>query len=399
MSSSRLALASIITLSVTLGACGGGGGGDAPVANLPPPPAPLPSIQSGVFKDANVTGLDYQSGQQSGVTDAAGRYECETGQEVAFSLGAIALGSTDCSTLASPPALVGDGRLDDVSSVNMARFLQLLDDDDDPRNGIVITEEVRTLADSWPAIDFAATDFEAELVMPLSDLASIKPFPPVVPAGPLALDHLDETLFCAYSGAFVGSATGTDVANMTLTVTRGYFFRNTDEMQFVGTTGDLESFVALDPYELRVAPEFDNRAGNGNVQIAASFETPDRVTGSWSVPPENASGTLELSRIGGDTAQFRATGNFSTDDGAIGVMVLDITGNTVTGEAFDSTEGVSYTIDGTLDGNQMTLSAVGGVETLAATATVDFTPDGVPLDIFGDITSGGGFFVKGCRLN
>ena len=85
----------IITQVLFLTACGGGGGGDArPLPNTPPPPPPPPPVLSGKFKDFTVSGLSYSSGQQMGVTDAAGTFRCETGGDVAFAIGAVDLGAT-----------------------------------------------------------------------------------------------------------------------------------------------------------------------------------------------------------------------------------------------------------------------------------------------------------------
>ena len=52
------------SFAVWLTACGGGGGdGGGTIDNTPPPPPPLEAVQNGVFKDSNVSGLGFVSGQ------------------------------------------------------------------------------------------------------------------------------------------------------------------------------------------------------------------------------------------------------------------------------------------------------------------------------------------------
>ena len=116
--------------------CGGGGDGGGTFDNTPPPPTPLEAVQNGVFKDSNVSGLDFVSGQESGITDANGRFTCETGTDVMFSIGSVVVGQAECTTLIMPPSLVASGAIDDRETINIARFLQMLDQDGSPTDGL-----------------------------------------------------------------------------------------------------------------------------------------------------------------------------------------------------------------------------------------------------------------------
>ncbi|MEO1037799.1 MAG: hypothetical protein AAFX44_19805 [Pseudomonadota bacterium] len=398
----RLSIAAAAVVS--LGACGGGGGDDAPPLPPPPPPPPPAAVQEGAFKDANVSGLSYESGQQSGVTNAVGRYTCETGNTVTFSVGAVELGSTECTTLASPPALVGNGQIDDPAAANMARFLLMLDTDQDNRNGLNISEGLQVVADSWPAIDFAAADFDAEVTVPISDIMSVEERMAFLPGEAFAIDHLRDTLSCAYSGAFVGTTAGDRVTNVTLNVGRGLFFRDADDLNWAAYDPENGTRTTVATYEVSAPPTFDTSTSDPNVQVTGTFDTPNSISGTWNLPLESLSGTYSVNRLGSDTAESRLNGQFTTTDGGSGVLVLDITGDAIAGEAFEVFEGVLYTITGSIDGDAVELTAVGGGETITGTGTVTRRDQfGLPRDIFGDLDVGGGvtggFFGRGCKLN
>ena len=386
-----------VSLFGLIAACGGGGG-DA-VDNRPPPPPPVAAVQTGVFKDSNVAGISYASGDESGTTGTDGRYLCETGRPVTFSVGAVELGSTECTTLASPPALTGDGTLFDISSANMTRFLQMLDADENPDNGILITEGLQAVAGSWPDIDFAASDFDAEIVVPVADIMSVEERMASLPPESLALAHLEDTLSCAYSGVFIGQLAGDSNAAVTLAVSRNFYFTG-PHIFWSGWDPEEGSRISIFPYDITVPPAFDSAPFDSSVQIDGRFDTPDSISGSWNLVSENASGTFSANRIGGDSAETRLTGEFFTTDGGGGVVVLDIDGSTITGEAFEATEGTLYSVTGTLTGDELEITATGGGETINGNATVrDRDANGLVEEIYGDLDVGGNFYGSGCKLN
>ncbi len=388
-----------LALAVSVAACSSGGDSSQPT-NQPPPPPPIAAVQDGAFKDSNVLGLDFVSGAQSGTTDAGGRYRCETGNTVSFSIGAVELGSMACTTLASPPALIGDGSLDNVESLNMARLLLMLDGDVDPRNGIVISEMLQTMAESWPQIDFGAADFDAEVVIPIADIMSVEQRMAELPSASIARDHLQDTLSCAYSGAFIGQLSGSSTAAVTLQVGYEQFFSNVDDVYWTAWDAENGTRVTLVDYEVAVPPSFDTTPVDPSVQVTGGFDTPDSISGTWNIPGESASGTYVANRIGGNTAEIRVTGSFNTNDGGSGVLVLDIDGNTITGEAFEAFEGTLYTVTGTRNGDDIEVTAVGGGETIVGTGTLSrFDRNGVPRRVFGDLDIGGSFFGVACKLN
>ena len=128
-----------------LSACGGGGSSDSPPAN---------PIQTGVFLDSPVSGLHYETATQFGTTNVSGEFQYLAGESVTFSLGGIILGSSDGSGQVTPLDLVGATSIEDAKTrglynrlANLLVFLQSLDRDHNPDNGIDLTDLHTALAD------------------------------------------------------------------------------------------------------------------------------------------------------------------------------------------------------------------------------------------------------------
>ncbi|RYF81318.1 MAG: hypothetical protein EOO29_10920, partial [Comamonadaceae bacterium] len=119
-----------LAVGVLVLGCGGGsgGGGFAFV------PAPAPDTQprlSGTFAGGPVAGLNY-SGSVSGArtTDAEGRFQYAAGENVSFSIGALALGSAAGAESLSPLSLSeGAASPADPQVSNKLVLLQSLDAD------------------------------------------------------------------------------------------------------------------------------------------------------------------------------------------------------------------------------------------------------------------------------
>jgi hypothetical protein len=116
---------------------------------------PAPVAQSGVFLDAAVEGLDYTSGTAKGTTQADGGFSCNSGDSMSFSVGSISLGSAPCAAVITPLSLANQSNSNDDKVVNRLMALQLLDEDNDPSNGIRLSSTVKT-ALAGQALDFNA---------------------------------------------------------------------------------------------------------------------------------------------------------------------------------------------------------------------------------------------------
>ncbi len=136
-------------MAIALSACGGSGGSSssAPDPVDPPPTTNPPQSATGIFLDSAVEGLSYSSGALSGFTDVDGRFEYEVNNTVIFSIGSIAIGAALGADTITPIELV-DGAEDETDDevVNILRFLQTLDNDANPDNGIQITSIMRDSA-------------------------------------------------------------------------------------------------------------------------------------------------------------------------------------------------------------------------------------------------------------
>ena len=107
------------------------------------------------FVDSAVVGISYKtSSGKTGVTGANGQFKYKKGDTVTFYIGAIEL-----------PAVVPDGEFvtpahiagvvnwqNDTTTLNIARFLQSIDDDGDLSNGIQVSEAAA--AQATAAVDF-----------------------------------------------------------------------------------------------------------------------------------------------------------------------------------------------------------------------------------------------------
>ncbi len=93
------------------------------------------NIGTGHYYDSAVKGVNYNCGNQKGVTDDNGTFTFEKGKECIFSLGDIVLKTLDPSKLEDKMIVIED-------NINNARLLQTLDNDGDASNGIEITKNV-----------------------------------------------------------------------------------------------------------------------------------------------------------------------------------------------------------------------------------------------------------------
>jgi len=152
----------------------------------PPPPRP------GIFLDAAVWGLSFQSGQDlTGTTDQSGAFEYVAGEELRFFLGGVELGTVPAGGEVVTPN-------DFAVPENIARFLQSLDEDQDPANGIDVRRAAAILAGrTIPSTVFANANRASFETDPAIVDALLAVGADLVDADE-ALAHLDDTL----SGGF-----------------------------------------------------------------------------------------------------------------------------------------------------------------------------------------------------
>jgi hypothetical protein len=117
----------LVLLLTILGCSSGGGDGSASL--------------TGVFLDSPVSGLGYETDTFRGVTGAGGAFSYQNGERIRFFLGDATLCETEAADIITPIDCVA-GAMDETDPMvtNLLIFLQSIDFDNDPENGIDITE-------------------------------------------------------------------------------------------------------------------------------------------------------------------------------------------------------------------------------------------------------------------
>jgi hypothetical protein len=122
--------------------CGGGSGGS--------------TTATGLFLDSAVEGIKYDSGSITGLTDTNGTFQYEIGGNVRFMIGDIFIGEASGGSVVTPVDFVSGSDPSHPTVLNIVAFLLTLDDDNNPDNGIQISETIRNLAKD-SSINFAQT--------------------------------------------------------------------------------------------------------------------------------------------------------------------------------------------------------------------------------------------------
>lgn len=404
-----------------LQACGGGGddGGGSPApgpAPTPPagtvwsaPPAPVAppaagSTATGVFRDANVQGVAYTSGTLNGVTGADGRFQYIAGQNVTFRVGGVTLGSFPGQPFITPlhlPTSTTSSIVDQIE--NRLRFLQMLDLDGNPENGIEISESARTRAANWTAVDFtmAPAGLPAALATIRADAASADGGTHAIPAANAASEHFVRAVRCTYSGLYRGTYSGSDTGIFAI-VTYG-----AGRMRGLGySTIDREGFLLEKTSDLTLSftPDFQAGTGSNGATFSGEYVNPSEIRGSWANGGDT--GTFVGARSGGNDAAIYRISGFQFPLGTALVMTFEINAaNEVTGSIIDLDEdrdGVPIALTGMLAGAAFTASSAAGQYSIAGTFNTGATPASRQLTgTLRDNIKGRDVVlqVPGCKLN
>ncbi|WP_155999854.1 hypothetical protein [Thioalkalivibrio sulfidiphilus] len=128
----------------------GGGSSDGPSGT---------ELSTGVFVDAPVIGLDYSQDGRSGSTDDDGQFFFDPAAgDITFSVGDINIGAVPGASRVTPYDFG-----DETVAVNIAQFLQSLDEDGEPGNGIDVSGAAAMLTDLSLEFTLSAEDFEVAL--------------------------------------------------------------------------------------------------------------------------------------------------------------------------------------------------------------------------------------------
>ncbi|MGD8939865.1 MAG: hypothetical protein PVJ72_10825 [Gammaproteobacteria bacterium] len=131
----------------------------------------------GRFYDGLVTGMQYESGEGVQVIGDDGWYFFRKNKPITFYIGDIEIGQTAGREIITPLTLVGVNDTGNATVLNIARFLQTLDDDNDLSNGIAISADVRAAA-AGKTINFEQTtsDFanDSNVISVVASLTNVR---------------------------------------------------------------------------------------------------------------------------------------------------------------------------------------------------------------------------------
>jgi hypothetical protein len=378
-------LATAVAFAIMTTACGGGGEDedDPPDPQVPgwsqPPAPPAPpaagSTQTGVFRDANVQGVEYTSGTLTGVTDADGEFQYQMGSDVTFKIGAVTLGSFQGQPFITPLHLptVAQNVGDQID--NRVRFLQMLDLDGNPENGIEISDNVRTRAQTWTQVDFtvAPANLGTELDFIRSDAVSADGGTHTLPTADAARDHFVRTVRCTYNGIYRGTFSGADTGVFAIVA------YGNGRMRGLGySTEEEEGFLLEKTSDLLLSftPDFSAGTGSNGATFNGQYDSPTVIRGNWANGADT--GTFVGLRSGGsDTAIYRISG-FQFPVGTALIMNFEINAaNEVTGTVLDlddERDGVPVTLTGTLSGTAFTAQSSGGQYSVTGTFNTAAAP-------------------------
>lgn len=139
----------VISLALLLSSCSNGNSDNADLntkeSSWPPAAENVNPDSYGYIVDSEVMGLRYKSGEHFGVTDLNGKFGYIEGQKIQFYVGDISIGSEIEPLSKLTPYDLAEGNAD--LAITITQFLQTLDDDALPSNGISINESVHLLAE------------------------------------------------------------------------------------------------------------------------------------------------------------------------------------------------------------------------------------------------------------
>ena len=153
-------------LSCLLVACGGGSSDSTNEKATTTLPEITPEVEevtyTGFFLDSAVSGLNYTTSAEQGVTNAAGEFHYYLNDTVAFSLGDIRFPEITAKSILTPLDVFATSDINNIAVVNMLRLLQTLDQDGDLTNGINITSQAHEQANGLN-VDFSSSDFDTQV--------------------------------------------------------------------------------------------------------------------------------------------------------------------------------------------------------------------------------------------
>jgi len=134
-------------------------GGNANASTSSPAVTP-PS--TGVFLDSAIENIKYRTKTLSGYTNAQGEFKYLAGETIIFSIGSIDLPEVAAGATITPLDLAKKSSNPANALDNLLVLLQSLDADQDPTNGIKLTEESKSLSKTGFDLNVSPSEFSKE---------------------------------------------------------------------------------------------------------------------------------------------------------------------------------------------------------------------------------------------
>ncbi len=374
-------------------------------------PPPIGTPMTGFFRGATVIGLGYDSGAQTGVTDSTGQFTYESGRGIGFHVGAVVLSTASpAKPLLTPVDLVANGSGSSEPVLNRVRFLMMLDQDGDPRNGIQISTAVTAAAASWAPVDFNTSDLPAALGAVIQQARTADAGSHALPNAASAQAFLRAAFDCAYSGRYSGTYEADTTPGLYSWFTANVFPDGSTQVLAVGAPGLTDFSIASAD---AVNPLLDGTVGvitpGSNVTVNGRFSGADFLSGTYLA---GAAGTFQAvgNAQSGPTYLFfpvvlgtpgdPATAAFSISDPLAMDESGNVTGPVPGGRLTGTVSGASFT--GTVSTGSGGYCGRGcHFISYPVTGTVLNTPFGYEFDMTYSLTSGSVVAVStlGCRVN
>ena len=194
----------------------------------------------GIIIDSPIEGLSYKTESKAGITNAKGEFSYLFGEQITFSIGDINFPVILAASKISPLDMAKTQDINNQTVTNIIRFMQTLDSDSNPENGISISSAVSIAATGF-SIDFLKIDdasFEAETS---SFLNTVKPDSPTLISTAEATQHFKKTIDTSTAE---GSSAVT-VKNKELLIKNELAFGETIDNRKIFVRADAKNFPAL----------------------------------------------------------------------------------------------------------------------------------------------------------
>ena len=290
--------------SIVLIACGGGGDGDSE-----------PDVVQGQFIDSIVIGLRYSTPTTSGLTNDQGRFNYRAGETVRFYVGDVFIGEAKGQAVITPVELVS-GAVDENNDqvINIAIFLQSIDDDGREANGIRITTAASDEA-AGRTVDFMQTasafDADGSIQTLIGSMIASNGAAHALVSRDQARSALRGNLLGLLVGEYRGTFAGDDTGNWVAMVDASGDITGTSTSNEYGS--DAISGTLSSSGEASISGTVGTSVFSGN------FSRNGRASGTWTDASDGSGGTFTGSRVSvtppsggvGDTGALSISGNDS----------------------------------------------------------------------------------------